>query len=189
VSLLDIPAFVPQAGAARRVSLMGPVEVDELDPRLPKAMRRLRAKACPPLPPAPPPSQETDMPRVKRAANDTPPATDEAEPVRKKRGPKPGFKRKPKADKVAARLASTSSSEPNFVVDDAGRIAIIDGTTRIDLSIAATKRLVQFMDRTKSFRSREPPPGDGAPAAGLGVRRRASCRRVHEQLARDLLPE
>lgn len=139
MNLLEAPRPVLLAGDKRTHRLGDDAEGERID----------RAAAVPP-----PQAKETAMPsgvypRKPRAAKSDQPG--EGKPVTEKRK-KPGVK-KAKGGKVVARLASTSSTEPNFVVDDAGRIAIIDGTTRIDLSVSSTRRLVQFMDRTKSFRS------------------------------------
>lgn len=107
------------------------------------------------IPAAPPPqAKETAMPKgvyPRKAKGDQPSA--EAKAVTQKPKKAKTKKARAKPAKVAARLASTSKSEPNFVVDDAGRVAIIDGTTRIDLSVSATKRLALFIDRTKGFRA------------------------------------
>lgn len=51
------------------------------------------------------------------------------------------------------RRASAGLIEANFVLDDMGRVAIVDGESRIELSLPATKRLELFLARTKVFRT------------------------------------
>lgn len=46
-----------------------------------------------------------------------------------------------------------SADEVNFLIDDVGKLSIVTADARVDLSSAATKRLAQFIDKTKTFRA------------------------------------
>lgn len=131
---------VPRA-APSRVHLID----DERETKASTGARTLRVQSQPPAP-APiikpfDPTGEEAMPRKKKAAPEA--AAAPAESVKKRRGPKPGYKRKADGQPIGA---------ASFVIDDRGGMEIRDGQQAVRLERADVQRLDAFMEQTKAIR-------------------------------------